>query len=271
MRVRSIVAIPVTGEGLDDALSSAADAVLLTLADDSRSTSTLRQEATAALARIGEAGKAGMVLVNHPRTKLLRDDLDAVLSPLVRAIMLAHVVEPQDVRDATVLLREFELARGIEPGETRIFPMIDTARGLLRAPEIAQAAPRVGGLVFASQAYSADVGARHEQRGSRMSYARGAIVAASRAVDQLPLVVADTLELLHLAQYGFAGAILPDCRGAAAANAAFAPTTATRERAQRHAQLFDAARGEGAWVARSGAEVVDAHGARKARQVLAEE
>lgn len=270
MALRSIVAIPVTGDGLEDALSSPADAILLTLADASRPIGALRQEAVAALSRINEAGKAGLVLVNHPRTKLLRDDLDAVISPLLRGVVLAHALEPQDVRDTTVLLREFELNRGIEPGETRVFPLIDTARGLLRAAEIAQAAPRVGGLVLASQAYSADVGARHEQRGSRMAYARGAVVAASRALDQAPLVVADSLELLHLAQYGFAGAILPDYRGAAAANAAFSPTAAMRERAERHVQLFDAARAEGAWVARDGAEIVDAHAARKARQLLAE-
>jgi citrate lyase subunit beta/citryl-CoA lyase len=266
--LRSIVAIPVSGSGLEEALASAADAVLLTLADDSRPVGTLRLEAIGALGRISEAGKAGMVIVNHPRTRLLRDDLDAIVSPLLKAVVLPHALEPQDVRDMAVLLREFELNRGIEPGEISVFPMIDTARGLLRAAEIAQAAPRVGGLVFGSYGYARDISARYEQRGPRLSHARGAVVAASRASDQHPLVVADGLELLHLAQYGFAGAILPDAGGVVAANMAFTPSAAALERARRHASAYDAARGEGAWVARSGAEIVDSHAARKARRLL---
>lgn len=268
MGLRSIVAIPVDGSGLEEALASAADAVLLTLADESRPVGALRLAASAALARVADAGKSGMVIVNHPRTQLLRDDLDAVVSPHLTAVVLAHALEPQDVRDLAVLLREFELNRGIEPGEIAAFPMIDTARGLLRAGDIAQAAPRVGGLVFGSYGYARDTGARHEQRGPRLSYARGAVVAASRAFDQRPLVVADGLELLSLAQYGFAGAILPDARGVMAANAAFAPPAAAVERARAHVAAYDAARGEGAWVARVGAEIVDSHAARKARRLL---
>lgn len=268
MALRSIVAIPVSGAGVDEALASAADGLLLTLADDSRPVGALRLEAAAALARISEAGKSGMVIVNHPRTQLLRDDLDAIVGPQLKAVILPHALEPQDVRDMAVLLREFELNRGIEPGDIAVFPMMDTARGLLRAAEIAQAAPRVGGLVFGPYGYARDVGARHEQRGPRLSYARGAVVAASRAFDQRPLVVADGLELLHLAQYGFAGAILPDARGVVAANLAFTPPAPALERARSHVTAYDAARGEGAWVARSGGEIVDSHAARKARRLL---
>jgi citrate lyase beta subunit len=112
------------------------------------------------------------------------------------------------------------------------------------------------------------VGARHEEKGPRLSYARGAVVAAARAHDRLPLVVAEPLELLELSHHGFAGAILPDAKGAVTANGAFTPTAAERARAEAVVATFDAGRSEGGWVARLGDEVVDSHAARKARQIL---
>lgn len=270
MRLRSIVSIAVSGAGLDDALGSQADGVLLTLADASRPIAGLRLEVTAALGRTATYEKAALVVVNHPRTRLLRDDLDSILSPLVKGVLLPHAVEPQDVRDVAVLLREFELQRGIEPGDTAVFPVIDTARGLMKAAEIAAAAPRVGGLVFHSHRYARDIGARDEQKGDRLAYARGQVVAVSRSLAQSPLVVCDGLELVYLAQYGFAGAILPDARMAITANTAFAPTEATRDHAREAAAAYDAARAEGAWVARLGDQVIDAAAARKARHLLGE-
>ena len=95
--------------------------------------------------------KVVIVALNPPRTKLIRDDTDAVRTKDGKALVLHHAVEPQDVRDTAVLLREFELNRDIEPGDTQIFPVVDTARGLMRAGDIASAAPRVGGLVFHSR------------------------------------------------------------------------------------------------------------------------
>jgi citrate lyase beta subunit len=100
-----------------------------------------------------------------------------------------------------------------------------------------------------------------------LSFARGAVVATARAIDGLPLVEAGALQLRELAQYGFAGAIVPDAPSAALANPAFTPPAATLDRARGAASAYDAARAEGAWVARLGPEVVDASAARRARQL----
>jgi citrate lyase subunit beta/citryl-CoA lyase len=110
--------------------------------------------------------------------------------------------------------------------------------------------------------------ARSEAKGPRLAYARGAVVAAARAFDALPIVAAEPVDLLDLAHYGFAGAVLPDERAVATANAAFAATEAELDRARALASAYDAARGEGGWVARVGADLADVHAARKARQLL---
>lgn len=268
MWLRSIVSIPAGGAGLSEALESQADAVLLTLADDNLPVAALRAAAVEATKQATAAGKLVLIAVNHPRTKMLRDDIEAVLTSEVRALVLHHAIEPQDIRDTAVLLREFELKRGIEPGDTQVFPMIDTARGLVRAGDIASAAPRVGGLVFHSRNYAHDTGARDEQKGDRLAYARGQVVAVSRAGGGQPLIVADGMESQYLSQYGFAGVILRELRNVPAANAAFTPYDEVRNQHQQALERFEQARIAGNLVARHGDRIVDSAVARRARRVV---
>jgi len=271
IRLRSIVQVGSGGlDAAQDAIGSQADAILLSVADARVPLAEARQQVTAVLAAAGQGEKAALVVVNHPKTRLLRDDLDAILSPLVRGVLIPHAVEPQDVRDTAVYLREFELRRGIEPGDTKVFPVIDTARGLLHAEQIAMAAPRVGGLVFHAARFARNIGARPEQRGDRLAYARGKVVAVCRGLGISPLVTSDGLELTYLAEQGFAGAILPDVRYVPTANAAFAPGRLVKDRANAAVEAYEAARAEGAWVARFEDEVIDAEAARKLRHLIGE-
>ncbi len=268
MRLRSIISIPANGPGLSAALESQADAILFTLADDILPVADLRAAAIDGVKQAAAAGKSALVTVNHPRTAMTREDIEAVLTPDVKAILIPHAIEPQDVRDLAVLLREFELKRGIEPGETAIFPVIDTARGLLRSADVAQAAPRVGGLVFHSRHYAHDVEARDEQKGDRLAYARGQVVAVARGIGGEPLIVADGLESQYLSQGGFAGVVLKDPRMVPAANAAFTPYDEVRTQSQQALERFEQARIAGSWVARHGERVVDASVARRARRAV---
>jgi citrate lyase beta subunit len=268
MSLRSIVRIGPAGEGLNEALGSEADAILLTVATDARPVNALRNTAREALVAARDAGKLGLVLVNHPRTQLLRDDLDLLTAPELAGVLVNNTLEPQDLRDTAVLLREFELNRDIEPGAVAVYGVVRTARALLRAGDLVQATNRVAGLVFDGDAYAHDIGARAEESGPRLAYARGALVAATRARDGLPLAVASPRGLRETAQYGFAGAILADAASAPQANVAFAPTDAAKDRAARHIAAYEAARAEGLWVARDGEDVVDSSSVRKARQLL---
>ncbi|MGI8925845.1 MAG: aldolase/citrate lyase family protein [Tepidiformaceae bacterium] len=268
MTFRAVLATSLDEAALEAALGSTADAILLAINNPSPRADDARRQALGALARIHDAGKAAAVTVNHPRTQLLRDDLDAIVAPALDAVFLPHASGPQDARDAAVLLREFEYGCGMEPGAVALFPIIDTARGLLRAPEIAVASPRTAGLVFDSAAYARDILARDEAQGPRLAYARGAVVAAARAAGGLPLVVASHLEARELAHYGFAGLVFSDPAGASAAAGALTPTAAVLEWAAAAIAAYDAARAEGAWVARLGTTFIDAHTARQARRLL---
>jgi citrate lyase subunit beta/citryl-CoA lyase len=268
MRLRSVLAVP-AGSAVGPAhLESPADAVLLSVADAREPVGRLRHLALEALPAIAASGKLALVRVNHPRTGLLREDLEALVGPHLDAILLTHTVEPQDLRDAAVILREFELGRGLEPGRVAVFPVIDTARGLLRAVELLQAIARCAGLVFDPAAYAWDVGAREEELGPRLAYARGHAVAAARAFGLLPLIVASPFQLRFLAQSGFAGAILTDPKMIPVANEVFSTNPFARPRAEAELRAYEAARAEGAAVARLGERVIDAAAAHRARQRL---
>jgi citrate lyase subunit beta/citryl-CoA lyase len=268
MRLRSVFALSPDGSNLEDALGSDADAILATVAHSAIPVDDARAAAVTAVNRAREAGKLAFASVNHPRTQLLRADIETLVSPNLSGVFISNALEPQDVRDTAVLLREFELQRNIEIGEIAIVPVIGSARGLLRAPEIVAAAQRVAGLVFDGDLYARDVSARPEERGERFAYARGAIVAAARAVDRLPLAVANGFDVRDLGNYGFAGVVVSEPRAAASASVVFVTLEIERRRANNLIAAYEAARGEGAWVARVDDEVADASAVRRARQAL---
>lgn len=268
MRLRSIVAVPSGESPSAEFLESSADALLFVLSDARISIDHARDSAVAGIRLAREAGKAVLVQINHARTGLLDADLEAVVPSTPGGVLLTGAWNPQDVRDAAVALRRVELQFQLEPGCVALFPVIDTARGLLRTVEIVEAAPRVAGLVFDGDAYALDVGGRPEENGPRLAYARGSVVAACRGNDRQPLVVSSGLELRFLAQHGFAGAIINEARYIPPANQVFTPGVSAVKRAQRHLDAYQAARAEGALVARVETEVADAHSARKAQQTL---
>lgn len=255
-------------ENLDAVLAAGVDGAVIDLADASVEPSNARAFAKATITRLREHNLAAIVRVNHRRTGLLREDLEAVVGEGVEAVILPHCTETQDVRRLAVLLRELELPREIEPGSVSVFPTVDTPRGLLRAADLTAAAPRVAGLLFDSAAYALSVGARAEEWGPRLAYARGACVAAARAAGGLPLIDADGGSSRRLAYYGFAGILLSDPSQAAAARAGFVPSAAERERASEIVEAYESAKAAGASAGRSGRLVVDSGTARMARERL---
>ena len=265
MRLRSI--LRTRPDAIDAALESDADAVLLSLTDETVPVEELRAAVGAAIDPVAGAGKTVLVAINHPRTRLARGDLDAVTGPNLGAVLLPHCTEPQDVRDTAVLLREFEHTRDIEPGQVALFPVVDTARGLLRAAESIAAAPRTAGLVLASEAYARDAGARLEESGPRLAYARGNVVAVAAAHEGVAIIDGSYFELRDMANYGFAGALVDEARLVAVANDVFSPTPTAVKRARADVEAFES-RGEGEWVARRTGAVVDAPRARRARGTL---
>ena len=125
-----------------------ADALILDLEDSvpPEGKSEARLLVKKMLNELGPAGQTLIVRVNRLETGLTGEDLEAITSPYLYAILLPKVEAPDEVAEVDVLLKFFERRAGMEAGRVLIDPALETAKGIRRAYEIAIASPRVAHL-----------------------------------------------------------------------------------------------------------------------------
>jgi citrate lyase subunit beta/citryl-CoA lyase len=122
------------------------------------------------------------VRVNGAQTGLLEGDVEAVVCPDLDGLMIPKVESAETLRDVDELVGRLEREHGIEPGQIRLLPLVETALGIVRCEEIALAAPaRVVTLVFGLGDFSVDIGVDLTADATELLYARSRIVVAARA------------------------------------------------------------------------------------------
>lgn len=170
------------------AKASVADAILLDLEDGvlPAEKAEARRAVAAALSETW-AGPARYVRVNALSTPWLTADLDAVIVPGIEGICLTKVVTADDVVNVSSKMAELERSRGIKSGSVKILAAIESAKGLINAYAVADADPRVSGLIFGAEDYALDLGlgARREKEAAELIYARSCIVVAATAAQIL--------------------------------------------------------------------------------------
>ena len=193
-----------------------------------------------------------------------REDVGEVLIGRPHGICLPKAESAGDVLDLCELLARVESKRGIDEGATWIMPILETARGVLHAEEIAAADPRVVMLAFGAEDYTRDVGARRTRRS--LSFARSRIVLAAVAAG---IQASDTVfgdvddddglreeaELARELGFDGKGAIHP--RQIPAIHAAFSPTEAEIERARAIVEAARRAEEQGLGVVALDGRMID--------------
>ncbi|GIL16143.1 MAG: citrate lyase [Chloroflexota bacterium] len=164
-------------------------------------------------------------------------DLEALVAARPDAIVIPKVSNAQEIEWASKKIGE--LANG---NSIALIGMIENARGLLNAREIASADPRLRALIFGAEDYAADVGATRTREGLEVLYARSAIVAACaafgiQAIDLLHLDFHDSeglrAEARRGAQLGYAGMQAIHPNQVEIVQEAFTPSADAIARAQR--------------------------------------
>jgi citrate lyase subunit beta/citryl-CoA lyase len=115
---------------------------------------------------------------------MLWRDLDAVLSPALRGILLPKIHGPEDVVAADALLLAAEREHGLAPGSLWIYPILETADALRLAYEIAMASPRVaymGGAVSRFGDIHQAVGFTWTPEGRETHFLRSKVLIDARA------------------------------------------------------------------------------------------
>ena len=102
---------------------------------------------------------------------------------------LTKVVKAQDIHEVASRIEYLERRARLETGKVRMPAQRSIARGLVNAVAIADASPRVIGLMFGAEDYALDIGlgARREREAAEMIYARSCIVNAAAAADILSI------------------------------------------------------------------------------------
>ncbi len=134
LALRSTLVIDALDEAaLKAARRTAADAVLIDLAHPAMHGH--REEARASASRhtraIAKTGRPVAVRVSDTRSGEMEADIAAVVHASLAGVVIAAVEEPQDARDADVLVRKYEMRSKLVPGEIDLVPEIDSAEGLV--------------------------------------------------------------------------------------------------------------------------------------------
>jgi len=129
--------------------------------------------------------KVVSVRPNGIRSPYFLGDLEAIVRGAANrfhGIVLPKTSDPEDVLYAARLLDALEREAGWDYA-LQIEALIETPRGVLNAPAIATASPRMAGLVFGIADFAATLGIREAVAGQNLNflYAKQAIVIAAKA------------------------------------------------------------------------------------------
>ncbi len=259
-RARSVLFVPGDRpERLTKARASGADLVIVDLED------AVSAEAKGKARQALQPGDGIAVRINASGTPWYKDDIAGVLSVGLGAVMAPKA----DAGSVEALARDL-------PSDVAIIALVETARGVLDAPRLAEAAG-VARLVFGSVDYGLDTGI--SDTSAAMDHARSALVVASAAaglpgpVDGVTLALDDPDQVAddaaRAASLGMTGKLCIHPRQVAAVNAVFAPSEGALKEARALLAAAEAADKDGAF--RFNGKIVDRPVLERARRLVGKE
>ena len=219
---------------VEKVFDAGADAVILDLEDAvaTAEKAATRELIVAALAR--PRACLGYVRVNALATPFAFEDFMAVVGPELDGIVLPMAESAADLLAAEWLLLNLERRLGLAEGRIDLMPIVETAKGMAAAREMAAAGTRVRRLAFGAGDYSRDLGLVWSFDEAELAPARAEVVLASRLAGIEPPI--DTV-FIHIREaehfrasaeraqgLGFQGKMCIHPNQVAPTNAAFSPT-----------------------------------------------
>ena len=279
-RWRSLLYVPVVSERfVAKAHERGADAIILELEDGVAASEKARARGMVAEAapRVGQSGADVLVRVNRP-WRLAVPDLEAVIGPDVRGLVLPKVDSAEHLLALAEIASSVESERGLEDGHTVFFPRIEGPKGLLNAAEICAAHPRVVAVGLGSSDYTISTGM--EAGGEGNAIASFLVVNAAVAAGILPLGLtgaivgfSDLDGFRRSAQesraMGLRGAPCVHPSQVPILNEVFSPTADELERARRVVEEYERALAAGEGAITVDGEFVDVPFYEQAKRLLA--
>jgi citrate lyase subunit beta / citryl-CoA lyase len=273
---RSVLYMPGSNaRALEKAKTLAADVLILDLEDavapDAKAAA--REQVAAAVAAGGYGKRELIIRVNGLDTPWGEDDIAAAVVAAPDAVLLPKVESAEMVQVAERLME----GAGV-PDRTKIWCMMETPRGILRAEEIAGASDRLGCFVMGTSDLTKDLHARHTPAREPMLTSLAICLLAARAeglsiVDgvYLDLESAEGFEAscLQGLEFGFDGKTLIHPKQVEPANRIFAPNEAEVAQSRKMIAAFAEAEKEGKAVAVVDGKLVENLHVVNARRLVA--
>lgn len=277
---RSLMFVPANVDRfVDKAHTRGADGIIIDLEDSviPAEKANARTLVPDVAAKVGRAGADVLVRINRP-WRLAVPDLEAVIAPVIEAIMLPKVADAGHIRAIAEIIDELEAERGMAVGTTRLIAMIETADALFHARDIAGASPRIAAMLLGSEDFSLDMGMEPEPEGLFQPTMQTAV--AARAAGIVPLGFIGSIagfadrdafrQIVRRAnKLGFEGACCIHPAQVDILNQEFAPSADEIDHAKRVIAAFDKAQAEGRGAFEMDGKMIDIPIVERARRAIA--
>ncbi len=257
-----------------------ADAVILDLED----AVPLAEKETArifikdSIEQVAAGGVQVFVRTNAFTTGLAEEDLNWIIRAGLDGIVLPKAESKDDVLETEKLVTALEKERRLEPAGLVIVPILETARGVVNAYQIATASRRVVAVAFGAVDFTREMGIHLSREGAELFYARSHIAVAARAaevqaIDTPWIDVADREGLVRDSergrQLGFRGKLLIHPSQIEPVNRVFSSSEDEIEYARKVVKAFKEAEAEGVGAISLEGKMIDIANFRQAQDLIA--
>ena len=241
---------------IQSAKETTPDAVILDLEDavPIGEKETARWFAKDAIGFLRKAGHNVIVRVNGLATGLIEEDLRFVIQESVDGIMLPKSESKEDILELERLMKE----KSEKIAEISLIPLIESARGILNAFDVASASERVVAISFGAVDYMRDFGRSYftlSSDESELLYARSRLAVSARTAGVMAIdtpffgLIIDKEGLFReskiASSLGFKGKLCIHPMHIETINQVFSPSEKEVDLARKIAKEYEAAKAKG--------------------------
>jgi citrate lyase subunit beta/citryl-CoA lyase len=258
-----------------------ADAIVLDLEDsvpaaEKGRARTLVKDAIPVAAR---GGADVFVRINKP-VEMMVEDLEAAIYPGLTGLALPKVESAAEIHMLDALTSNWEKRHGMPEGTVQFSVAVETAKGVMRAEEIALASPRIASVGAGTEDLALDLGIEATVEGTELLYIKLRMIVVANAAGVIPMGLMGTLvdytDMEGLARsakeanrVGFRGAGLIHPSQVPICNDAYAPPPPQVEWSRRVIEAFEEGLARGTASVALNGRMIDIPIVDKAHRVLA--
>lgn len=237
-----------------------------------------RQIVFKALTELNFGTTEKLVRVNGVATGLTADDIAETIQGRPDGYVLPKVESEEEVRYVIQVLLDSEQKLGYPIGGIKLMVIIESARGVINLPEIANEGSPLVALIFGAEDLASDIGAVRTRQGHEVLYARNAVVlhAAAYGLQAIDTPFVDLndseglkQEAVEAMQMGYTGKLAIHPNQVAPIVEAYTPSPEAIAAAQRLVEAFEIHQAGGTGVFAFEGKMIDMPMIRSAQRVLA--